>query len=73
MLVEEHMSIYRYRILETTIPIHRRIISKELLELQDFEHVVFAQQKRASDELKRIKKWITAGIKYFKKPEDCSA
>jgi hypothetical protein len=73
MLVEEHMSIYRYRILETTIPIHRRIISKELLELQDFEHVVFAQQKRASDELKRIKKWIMAGIKYFKKPEDCSA
>jgi hypothetical protein len=33
MLVEEHMSIYRYRILETTIPIHRRIINKELLEL----------------------------------------
>lgn len=72
MLIEHHQSVYRYRICDTTIPIHKKTLNKELKELGDIDDIVFAQQKRSKDELKRIRKWVKAGVKKDKKPKDLS-
>ena len=58
MVVEEHLSIYRYRIIDTTMPAHRKLVHKDLKEIGEIKDIVFAKQKRSEEEIKRYKRWI---------------
>ena len=58
MVVEERLSIYRYRVIDTTMPGHRKLVHKEFKEIGEIKDIVFATQKRSDEEIRRYKRWI---------------